>query len=116
MTVKPIRLVNEVPDDYEVTPGEIDNIVYLTCRYTVGWPYRAVDLAIIQLMTPPGRGTEYINRLVINTCEYLWDHVCGEPDEFSSEDLVRHIIPLLHEWYTSTTPNLRQDTRGSGPG
>lgn len=100
----------KVPDDYEPSDGEIDNLVYLTCRYTCGWPMRRVDLHICKMMAGEIRGAEGISRLVSVACDYCWDHVCGEPEETSAEAFFEHIKPMLEHWYAETTPEDRSKT------
>ena len=39
-----------IPKDYKPSDGEINNLVYLTLKYTVGWSMRAADLAVMQMM------------------------------------------------------------------
>jgi len=53
------------------------------------------------------KGTEGLSRLCEVTCEYLWDHVCGEPEDTSSEGFFNHIKPLLQTWYESQTAEER---------
>lgn len=104
------KLKIAVPDDYEPTPGEINNLVYLTCKYTIGWGMRAADLAVVQTMVPEPRGAAGVTELLERTCEYLWDHIAGEPDEFTPAQLVEHMRPVLEEWYAGTTPEERAST------
>lgn len=104
-----------LPEDYKLSDGEIDNIVYLTCKYTVQWPMRQVDLQVCKTMagldkTDPPTGSEAVEKLLRQTCEYLWDHVCGEPDEFDTDKLVEHMVPALNQWYSTTTPEERSKT------
>ena len=104
-----------LPEDYKLSEGEIDNIVYLTCKYTVQWPMRQVDLQVCKMMagldkpTPP-TGSKAVGKLLEVTCDYLWDHVCGEPDDFTAKSLFEHMEPALKQWYSSTTPEDRAKT------
>lgn len=116
-----------LPSDYRLTDGEIDNIVYLVCKYTVGWPMRQADLAICKYMAGEGTGVEQIRKLVRVTCEYVWDHICGEPgsgddeDEEKTREIVdenapttenfyNYMAPLLMEWFSKTTQEDRSKT------
>lgn len=100
-----------LPNDYQLTAGEINNIVYITCKSTVGWPMRSADLAICQMMRDSNlRGDESVTNLVEVTCEYVWDHICGESSEFTAEDLVKHMEPGLVDWFQKTTQEERSDT------
>lgn len=100
----------DLPDDYKLTAGEIDNIVYLICKYTVQWPARSVDIHIMSMMLGEARGKDAVETLVQNTCEYVWDHICGEPDEPTTEMLVEHIKPMIEEWFSKTTQEERSVT------
>lgn len=103
-----------VADDYVPSPGELDNFVYLTCKYTVGWPMRKADLAVCLMMAAPegGKivGNAGLSRLASVACDYLWDHICGEPEEPTAEKLREHMKPILQDWYMSTTAEERSNT------
>ena len=98
-----------IADDYEFGTGEINNIVYLCCKYTVGWQMRQSDLAVCQSMAGEMRGNAGLERLLQVTCEYLWDHISGEPDEFTAEQLQSHMAPVIETWFKSTTKEQRED-------
>ncbi len=107
------QLTIDVPEDYEPSEGELNNFVYLVCKYTVNWQIRACDLAVCTMMASTGspiRGSAGLARLLDVTCEYAWDHLAGEPDEKSPEDFAKHMVPLLEEWYTKSTPEERAVT------
>lgn len=104
-----------VADDYVPSEGELDNFVYLTCKYTIKWPMRQCDLKVCLLMAGErdGRiikGNKGLTKLAEVTCEYLWDHVAGEPDEISADQLFDHIKPCLQNWYAKSTPEEREVT------
>jgi len=100
----------ELSEDYEPSAGEIDNLVYLTCKYTCGWPMRQADLHICRMMAGDVHGPAGISRLVEITCEYCWDHVCGEPEDTSTEKFFEHMKPMLEHWYANTTREERSKT------
>lgn len=100
----------QLPEDYSPSDGEIDNITYLTCKYACGWPMRQADLAVCKRMTGEIRGSAGISKYVETVCEYLWDHICGEPEEVSAEDFFKHMKPMLESWYSQTTPEDRSKT------
>jgi len=102
----------DVPDDYRPSDGEIDNIVYLICKYTVSWPMRPADLAVCKMMAGQQglTGKEGIVHLVEVTCEYVWDHIAGEPDDTSPDDFFEHMKLMLEEWYKNSTPEERANT------
>jgi hypothetical protein len=104
------RLKIAVPDDYEPAEGELNNIVYLCCKYGVEWSMRTADFAVCKMMAgSPVRGAAGISKLVEVTCEYLWDHVCGEPGSFTPESLYEHLRPMLETWYAETDRAERED-------
>lgn len=104
-------MIQDLPSDYKLTDGEIDNIVYLTCKYTANWPMRQADLAVCKALTGEGTGPQHLEKLVRTTCEYVWDHICGEPDETSPDDFYNHIAPLITNWFSNTTQEERTNTQ-----
>lgn len=106
---KPLEL--PVADDYVPSEGELNNFVYLTCKYTVGWGMRAADFAVCKMMAGDDiKGNEGLSRLLDVTTEYLWDHICGEPEEPTAEALYEHMRPILGEWYANSTVEDRANT------
>jgi hypothetical protein len=101
----------ELPIDYRLTEGEIDNIVYLTCKYTVCWSMREVDKTVCKMMAGDGLGIAYLRKLVRVTCEYVWDHISGEPEEPTQEQLYDHMAPILTEWFKTSTQAERSNTK-----
>lgn len=100
-----------IADDYRPSSGELDNFVYLICKYTVGWQMRQADLQVCLMMAGHTiLGSEGLSKLCEVTCEYLWDHICGEPDDFTPQTLTEHIKPLLEYWYQNSTPEKRAIT------
>lgn len=101
----------DLPSDYNVSDGEANNLVYLILKYAVNWQMRAADFAVVKIMQDGSiAGPRGIQKLVEDTCEYAWDHLIGEPDNVSVEQLIEHITPVLEEWYRLTTLEQRQDT------
>jgi hypothetical protein len=102
-----------LPDDYKPSAGELDNIVYLVCKYTIGWQMRQCDLAVCVMMAGGQDaivGNAGLTKLVEVTCEYAWDHLSGEPNTFSPEQLFDHIKPALQGWYQNTDAEERAKT------
>ncbi len=102
-----------VADDYVPSEGELDNFVYLCCKYGGNWGMRRTDLAICLLMAGGCEsivGNAGLTRLCEVTCEYLWDHICGEPEEVSPDDIFDHLKPLLKTFYEGTTVADRSNT------
>ena len=40
----------KLPDDYKPSDGELDNLCYLTMRYTANWSMRVVDKTVCLMM------------------------------------------------------------------
>jgi hypothetical protein len=98
------KITANIPADYRLSDGEIDNIVYLVCKYTVEWNMRQVDKMVCQrMMSEEKTGVSQIQDLVCVTCEYVWDHICGEPDTFTPESLVEHMAPMISSWFENTS-------------
>ena len=107
-----------IPDDYVPSAGELNNFVYLTCKYTVGWIARSCDHMILLDMAggPENiRGNAGLTTLAKLACDYCWDHIAGEPDEYSSETLFNHIKPFLQEWFKNQTVEERADISQTPP-
>lgn len=100
-----------LPADYELSPGEVDNVIYLTCKYTVGWGMRQADKAVVLALLEGGtKGSDCVHRLVQTTCEYLWDHIAGEPDDVTPAQLYEHMVEPLKEWFRTTDQATRSVT------
>lgn len=99
----------DIAPDYTPSDGEINNLVYFTLKYSAGWPMRQCDLMAIQNMTGPIQGAKGIDTLIHNICEFAWDHIRGEPTEFSADDLYHQIKPMVENYYTNTTVKQRSD-------
>jgi len=100
-------------DEYVPSDGELNNFVYLTCKYAVGWGMRQTDLAVCLMMARINntiKGNAGLSFLCEVTCDYLWDHICGEPEEPTSDQLFDHIKPCLQEWYAKSTVEERAVT------
>ena len=91
-----------LPSNYELSGGEIDNIVYLVCKYTCDFSMRQADLQVCILLTGKGQGPEHVEKLVKTSCEYVWDHIMGEPEECSPESLYDHMMPMITTWFNNT--------------
>ena len=100
-----------IAPDYKPSEGELDNLVYLTLKYTVGWGMRVCDKSICLMMASDSlAGNEGISKLVETACEYAWDHLAGKPEDMSPADFFNHIKPMLLEWYKTSTPEERAIT------
>ena len=101
-----VSLELPVPDDYAPSAGELNNFVYLACKYTVGWIARSCDHEVLLMMAggPDGiRGNAGLTTLAQVACGFCWDHIAGEPDEYDPSVLFNHVKPILQDWYKNTT-------------
>jgi hypothetical protein len=112
-TVEHMTLGLPIADDYAPSYGELDNLAYLTCKYTIGWGCRVTDLKVCLSMAGGQDnivGDAGISRFVSVICDYLHDHICGEPEDPTPAQLFSHIKPLLVNWYQNSTVASRSDT------
>jgi hypothetical protein len=103
----------DLPADYKPSIGELNNLAYITFKYTVGWRMREADFQVSLLMSGGQdniAGKDGISNFIMNTCEYAWDHICGEPDQFAPIDLYNHLKPYVEVWYKEYTREERDDT------
>ena len=100
----------KLADDYTPNSGELNNLVYLCCKYSTNWPMRQADLQVCLLMAGEIHGNAGISKLCEVTCEYIWDHICGEPEERSVDDFFNHMKEILQVWYEKTTVETRSCT------
>lgn len=90
----------KTPAGHKITPDEMNNIVYLTCKYTISWPMRTADLMVIATMVNKDKtGPEAMDDLMDVTCEYIWDHLCGEPESPQPNDYKTHMVTMLNEFW-----------------
>lgn len=70
------------------TNGELNNLTYLSMKYLIGWGMRAVDLAVILHMTSPMENVnELESKFIPVLADYMWDHLMGEPESPTADDL-----------------------------
>jgi len=105
-----VKLDLNLPENYVPSDGEINNFVYLTCKYTVGWNMRDCDLAVCKMMAGPIQGSLGLSRLLEVTTEYLWDHICGEPSLISPKEFAEYMVPYFQEFYANSSPEQRSNT------
>lgn len=107
--MKPLKLKG-VDSKYVPSEGEIDNLIYLTMRFTIDWNMRQADKAIVLQMAGDVVGIKGISNLVEVCCEYTWDHLAGEPEDVSIEDFYNHMSTALAKWYEITDKEKRSIT------
>ena len=105
------KLNIEIPDDYKPSDGELDNLVYLALKYGANWQMRGCDKQVVLVMCENTIGSVGISKVLETACEYAWDHILGEPDEGTPEDMYNHLKPLIEEWYSKSTVEERANTQ-----
>lgn len=93
-----------------MTDNEINNLVYLCLKYIAGFPMRTCDFQLILAMhnsSKGGVGDERDN-LASALSDYIWDHLLGEPDEPSSEEIKSAVVEIFGEFF-----KLPDDVRNS---
>lgn len=100
----------QVPNDHKPTEGELNNICYLSMRYLLNWTMRVVDYEIIRMMSGEVNTLEEIDtKLIPPLAQYTWDHLMGEPDEPSQEQ-VEEACKQFKIMLYSTDEKTRNDT------
>ena len=100
-----------LPSDYLPSQGELNNVCYVVCRYGANWPMRSTDLAVCLFMIDRAirelRGDPLVSEFLWVVCDYVWDHILGEPESPTVEQLFDYIRPGIEEWYRVTDPEAR---------
>jgi hypothetical protein len=89
----------QVGDSHIPTSGELNNITYLAMKYLARWGMRQCDLAVVLVMCTPKTMDELNTTFVETLAEYIWDHLMGEPENPTEEDLqfgIRRLIEVLY--------------------
>jgi hypothetical protein len=98
-TTEQMHLINET---HIPTTGELSNIVYIAMKHLAGWQMRQCDLGVVLTMSTPKNLKELDEAFVPSLAEYIWDHLMGEPEEVTTEDLeygIRHIAKAMLACY-----------------
>lgn len=90
------ELRNDIKGDLKVdvathkpTDNELNNIVYLSCKYIAGWPMRTADFAVVKIMGGEPTSVDKLDeRFIPALADYLWDHIMGEPDSPTTEQIM----------------------------
>ena len=75
-------------DTHEPTENELNNICYLSMKYIAGWPMRQADLKVVEIMGGEITTVRALDdKWIPNLADYIWDHLMGEPETISSEQI-----------------------------
>lgn len=88
-------------DKHKPTENEMNNICFMAMKYGAGHIMRQVDLAMVNTLggTPDTvRGLS--DRWIPSLADYMWDHIMGEPDDPSPEEMVDYVTFVRDMIYT----------------
>lgn len=90
--------------DYQThmpTQNELDNLAYLSMKYIAGWLMRSCDFEVVKLIAGPVDSISAMKeKFVPALAEYMWDHLMGEPDDPTQDDVQQTILALTDSLYS----------------
>jgi hypothetical protein len=90
----------QVGDDHKPTVEELNNITYLSMKWLINWPMRDIDFVMIYKLAGEINTLKDIDEKFIPTlAEYMWDHVLGEPEDPTIDDIAYGITALKDSLY-----------------
>ena len=75
------------PSTHKPTPGELNNLCYLSMKYICGWPMRQADLAVVNTMGGEPQTVNDMDKYCEALADYIWDHLMGEPDDSTADEV-----------------------------
>lgn len=88
-----------VEPDHVPTEGELNNIAYLTFKYGVNWGMRSCDFHVCKMVAGDLKGEEGLKRFIETVAEYGHDHILGEPESPTVQEIIDHMTPMLEAWW-----------------
>lgn len=79
---------------HQPTDNELNNLCYLSCKYICGWSMRECDLAVVRQL-----GGNDLEKFKEALADYIWDHLMGEPDEISQEEVKKAVDAITLHLY-----------------
>ena len=80
--------------------AEVNNICYISMKYLCGWQMRQCDLVVVIMLAGEIKSlADLRTRYVEHLADHIWDHLMGEPDEPSADDLAHGINAIITEFY-----------------
>ena len=114
-------LRDNVPSDYQMTDGEMDNIIYLVLKFGCNWQMRECDKQVVLYLfraLPEGKsrtGAGGIQNLIMEAATYGWDHILGkEPGQPLPLKIARFMLPRIAWWWSEFDQQRRSDTKVIG--
>lgn len=89
-------------DKHKPTDGELNNICFMAMKYGAGHLMRMVDFEVVKTMS---ESTETVtglsDKFLPVLADYMWDHIMGEPDDPSTEEVLEFVTFTRDMIYTS---------------
>jgi hypothetical protein len=65
--------------------------------YTIGWEMREADFLVLETLIGAATTAEdpTVEEYMKAIAEYAWDHLAGEPDDWSAENIISHAQLLV---------------------
>lgn len=94
---------------YAPTNNELNNLCYLSMKYLIGWRMRVVDFHTVNMLGGTPKTIQELDKRYIPTlAEYMWDHLMGEPEEPTTDDL-EYAIKAVRDMLFSLSEKERND-------
>lgn len=95
---------------HELTEGELNNLVYLSMKMVIGWQMRATDLEVVKLLAGPVKTIKEFDKAFVPVlAQYMWNHILGEPEDTTQDDLQMAIMAIERILFSMDTTT-RNDT------
>lgn len=86
---------------HKPTENEMNNICFMSMKYSAGHIMRQVDLTMVNMLGgTPDTVRNLSDRWIPALADYIWDHIMGEPDDPSLEEVVEFVIFMRDMIYT----------------
>lgn len=100
------------------TNRELNNLCYLSMKYIANWPMRAADFHVVNMFGgTPKTVVELDEHYIPQLADYMWDHLMGEPEEPTTEDLeyaIKAIRDVLYSMDEKTRNDVEDKNADSG--
>lgn len=90
---------------HKPTENELNNLCYLSMKYLIGWEMRTADFQVCMMLGgDPQTVTELEKTFIPSLADYIWDHLMGEPNDPTSDDLIEGIKIIRDMLYSMDQP------------
>jgi len=98
---------------HKPTEEELNNLCYLSFKHIIAWHMRATDYHIVRMMGgDPQTVDELKEKFIPELAQYIWDHMMGEPEDPTSEDITKAIVALC-DFLFKMNESIRNDVKES---